>query len=111
MHTISRQEMRRSEDLQVGEFGAESAGDCPSVREVRRASVAWRVLGWHVEPDEDTEWSGTYNRTGEIVVCMIGDDTYFAADPAEFQPLERAAYCGQCGQIGCTDDGLDREAV
>ena len=39
-----------------------------------RVAVAWHVLGWETEPDEDTEWSGCYNRTGRLVCQMVGDD-------------------------------------
>jgi hypothetical protein len=44
--------------------------------------IAWRVFGWEVEPDEDTEWSGYYNRTGKVVACMIGDDRRTAVNAA-----------------------------
>ena len=75
----------------------------------RYDGIAWRVLGWEVEPDEDTEWSGYQVRTGRVVARMIGDDRNFSFDPVEVTPLEREAYCGECGQIGCCHDGLDRE--
>lgn len=71
--------------------------------------VAWTVLGWETEPDEDTEWSGIENRTGRVVSRMVGDDRRFAFDPEDLTPLARAAFCGECGQIGCTHDGYDRE--
>ena len=73
--------------------------------------IAWRVLGWELEPDEDTEWSGYYVRTGQIVCCMIGDDRLFVFDPDEVTPLAREAYCGECGQVGCCHDGLDRRGI
>jgi len=74
----------------------------------RYDGIAWYVRGWETEPDEDTEWSGFENRTGRVVCTMIGDDRHFAFDPSEVTPLERAEYCGVCGQIGCSHDGLDR---
>jgi len=75
----------------------------------RWSGIAWRVLGWKVEPDADTEWSGYYIRTGEIVCRMIGDDRDFTFDPDDVTPLDREAYCGECGQIGCRCDGLERD--
>lgn len=78
---------------------------------VRRygGGVAWRVLGWETEPDEDTEWSGYEVRTGRVVCRMVGDDRDFAFDPDDVTPLPRAAFCGVCGQVGCAHDGFDRE--
>ena len=70
--------------------------------------IAWYALGWETQPDEDTEWSGYEQRTGNVVCVMIGDDRRFSFDPADIQPLAREKYCGVCGQIGCAHDGLDR---
>lgn len=72
------------------------------------SGIAWRALGWEVEPDEDTEWTGIAIRTGSVVVVMIGDDRCFSVEPDDLSRIEREAYCGSCGQIGCTHDGLDR---
>ena len=70
--------------------------------------IAWSVLGWELEPDEDTEWSGCYNRTGNIVAVMIGDDRHFTFEPGEAERIDDLAYCAECGQIGCRHDGRDR---
>lgn len=35
-----------------------------------RYAVAWRLLGWHVEPDDDTEWDGLEKRTGQVYDWM-----------------------------------------
>lgn len=70
--------------------------------------VAFSVLGWETEPDDDTEWSGMEPRTGSVVVVMVGDDRKHVVDPDDVTPLDRAAYCGECGQIGCGHDGYDR---
>ena len=70
--------------------------------------VAFRVLGWETEPDEDTEWSGMENRTGRIVVVMVGDDHRWIVDEEDIKPIAREEYCGECGQIGCGHDGYDR---
>jgi hypothetical protein len=78
-------------------------------REKRGASVAWTVLGWETVPDEDTEWSGYEYRTGRIVAVMVGDDSKHTFDPDDLIPLSREEYCGECGQIGCSHDGYDRE--
>ncbi len=73
-----------------------------------RYAVAWYALGWETEPDEDTEWSGYEERTGMVVCVMGGDDKRFTYDPDDLIPLPREEYCGECGQIGCSHDGLDR---
>jgi hypothetical protein len=70
--------------------------------------IAFYVRGWETVPDEDTEWSGYEVRTGSVVVTMVGDDRKFSVDPEDVTPLDRAEYCGECGQVGCTHDGLDR---
>lgn len=74
----------------------------------RYSGIAFRVLGWETEPDEDTEWSGYEVRTGNVVAVMIGDDYHHIVDQDDITPLDRAAYCGECGQIGCGHDGYDR---
>lgn len=63
--------------------------------------IAWRILGWETEPDEDTVWSGYENRTGKLVAIMIGDDKYLAVDPEDVSELDDGEYCTVCGQIGC----------
>jgi hypothetical protein len=70
--------------------------------------IAFYVRGWETEPDEDTEWSGYENRTGRVVVTMIGDDRRYVVDEDDITPITRQAYCSECGQIGCFHDGLDR---
>jgi hypothetical protein len=82
--------------------------------------VAWYVMGWETEPgpcewydDDAGEW--VYDeepeevRTGRVVCVMVGDDSRFTFDPEDVAPLAREAYCGSCGQMGCTADGYDRE--
>ncbi len=63
--------------------------------------IAWRVDGWQVEPNEDTDWSGLFTPTGSVIAHMIGDDRPFTFDPAELTPLSGADYCQDCGQVGC----------
>lgn len=67
--------------------------------------IAFRVLGWETEPDEDTDWSGYEARTGNLIVRMIGDDRNFSVDPSDVTPIPRSSYCGECGQVGCHCDG------
>lgn len=73
------------------------------------AGIAFSVLGWETEPDEDTEWTGMESRTGRVLVVMVGDDQRHSVDVDDLTPLDREEYCGECGQIGCGHDGLDRE--
>ena len=75
------------------------------------SGIAWHVLGWETEPDEDTEWSGIEERTGRVIAIMIGDDRRFSLASDDVSPIDRKEYCGSCGQIGCAHDGLDREEV
>lgn len=70
--------------------------------------IAWRVLGWETEPDEDTEWTGFEVKTGKVLVYMVGADQRFAVDQDDITPIAREEYCGECGQMGCGHDGLDR---
>lgn len=71
--------------------------------------VAFYVLGWETEPDEDTVWSGYEQRTGKVVCVMVGDDKRWSFDPEDVTALEREEYCGECGQIGCMHDGYPRD--
>ena len=43
-----------------------------------------------------------------VTVVMVGDDRRYVVDREDCTPIKRRAYCGQCGQIGCTHDGLER---
>lgn len=73
------------------------------------AGIAFSVLGWETAPTEDTEWDGFEERTGKVNVRMIGDDTIHRVNEADLTPLARKDYCGHCGQVGCSHDGLDRD--
>ena len=73
--------------------------------------IAYRVAGWEMEPDADTEWTGELVRTGLVVVYMVGDDRLEAVDLDELVDIDRADYCGECGQVGCAHDGMDRGAL
>lgn len=77
-------------------------------RVVDHPGSAWQILGWETQADEDTEWSGIEERTGRIIAVMIGDDHHWVFDPEDVKAIDRAEYCGECGQIGCEHDGYDR---
>ena len=66
--------------------------------------VAFYVLGWETAPDEETEWSGYEQRTGNVLAVMVGDDYRHALDPDDLAPLAEDAFCHSCGQIGCGHD-------
>ena len=40
-----------------------------------------------------------------VVVVMIGDDYRWHVPPEDVVTIDDDAYCGGCGQIGCTADG------
>jgi hypothetical protein len=72
------------------------------------AGVAFTVLGWETQPDEDTEWSGCEVRTGRVLAVMVGDDYRHSVDESDLSPLSEDEYCHSCGQIGCGHDGRER---
>ena len=74
----------------------------------RYVGIAWLVLGWETEPDEDTEWTGYLMRTGNVVCVMIGDDRRHSVEPDDLIALDDLAYCAECGQVGCGHDGRER---
>jgi hypothetical protein len=63
--------------------------------------IAWSVLGWELEANEDTEWSGIYQPTGNVLAIMKGDDSVFVVELADLAPISSDEYCAGCGQIGC----------
>jgi hypothetical protein len=83
------------------------AADAYKVRQY--PGIAFHVYGWETQPDADTEWSGIEERTGRVIAVMVGDDHKHSIDLADLTAIAREAYCGSCGQVGCTHDGLDRE--
>lgn len=66
--------------------------------------VAFYVLGYEVQADDDTEWTGILERTGRLVAVMVGDDRRYVVDEEDVRRLKRAEYCGSCGQMGCGCD-------
>ena len=88
--------------------------------------VAFRVLGsvpvWEpwlslVEDCETKEQWEEDTGEGEFVdgdgsrlrVCMVGDDHVSEVDASDCTLLPEDDFCHECGQIGCTHDGRERE--
>lgn len=90
-------------------YSYEEAPEFDGAYTIGEPDVAWRVLGWQTEPDEDTVWTGIEERTGQLVCVMVGDDSHHLFGPDDVEPLDRERYCGECGQIGCRHDGYPRE--
>jgi hypothetical protein len=64
--------------------------------------IAFYVLGWETESDEDTEWSGYEVRTGRVLAVMVGDNYRHSVDRDELIPLNSEDFCHSCGQLGCS---------
>ena len=75
--------------------------DAPAYQVAGYRGIAWHVLGWETEPDEDTQWSGYEARTGQVLAVMVGDDRRHAVSPEDLTPLDEGSYCVECGQTGC----------
>ena len=70
------------------------------------ARIAFYLIGYVQEADEDTEWSGVYNEDrSRVVAVMVGDDRKHTVDVDDLTVLDDEAYCSVCGQIGCSHDG------
>jgi hypothetical protein len=69
--------------------------------------VAFTFLRFNktVIADEDGDEVTTTEDLDRAVVVMVGDDKRHTVDIDDLSPLPRAAYCGECGQIGCCHDG------
>ena len=70
---------------------------------------------WESDHREHTEACGYWSEDEDgsedtaVYLChMVGDDRTFRFDVDDLTPLPRDAYCGECGQIGCSHDGYDR---
>jgi hypothetical protein len=59
--------------------------------------IAFYVRGWEIDDMEE--------RTGRVVVTMVGDDKRHNVEPSDLTPLTEGSYCSSCGQIGCTHGG------
>ena len=63
--------------------------------------IAFFISRWETKPDEDTEWTGIEEPTGNVEIVMVGDDRVFVYDPEDLTALDEGDYCPSCGQIGC----------
>jgi hypothetical protein len=70
--------------------------------------VACRLVGEMVEVADDGDGGEVYDPSGLFGVVMVGDDFVHLVEPDRLVPVEREEYCGECGQLGCAHDGLDR---
>lgn len=43
-----------------------------------------------------------------VRVVMVGDDKVHIVDKDDCTEIPEEGFCHECGQIGCTHDGLDR---
>lgn len=60
--------------------------------------VAYVVLGWEAERDEE----GELVRCGDnVVAVMVGDDRKHVIDRGDLINLDEDDYCHTCGQVGC----------
>lgn len=46
-----------------------------------------------------------YERTGNLVCIMIGDDRHYTFEPEDLVEIAGQDYCGSCGQVGCPWSG------
>lgn len=75
--------------------GRYSVAGCPG--------VAFYLTGYVQTFDPDSgEW---LDNPDMVRAVMVGDDRVHEVDVADLTPLADGAYCGECGQIGCTHDG------
>lgn len=68
--------------------------------------VAWYLLGYVVERDADYDWTGIETENLDLLrAVMVGDDRVFEIDRCDLIAIDEDAYCGVCGQLGCSHDG------
>jgi hypothetical protein len=72
--------------------------------------IAFYLLGPVMTRDEDYYWTGIEEAHETLVrVVMVGDDRVFEVDRDDLTKLGELDYCAECGQVGCTADGRERE--
>lgn len=84
-----------------GAFGFERDGGGGCVTEKGDPDCGHESIDWSDEP--------SHERTGKLIVCMVGDDGHHSVDPSDLTPLKRSDYCGECGQIGCHCDAYPED--
>jgi hypothetical protein len=67
---------------------------------VDNRGIAYWFVAKETYYDEDYEWSGIAQPTGNVLMCMVGDDHLHTIDPDDVEVLNES-YCLDCGQIGC----------
>ena len=60
--------------------------------------AAWKGIAFYVQQV----------RKGLARVVMVGDDRVYEFPVQSCTRLPRSEFCGVCGQVGCTCDGLER---
>lgn len=61
--------------------------------------------GLEIDSEEEGEW---IEDEGQVIVVMVGDDKRHTVDVEDLTKLDDLAYCLECGQVGCTRDGRER---
>ncbi len=64
-------------------------------------------LEWRQEYDDELNVYDMSQESGMVYMIMVGDDYRHLIDPMDIELV--ADYCRECGQIGCTHDGVDRD--
>lgn len=84
-----------------GLIGADDTCKCPTYSWDAYDGIAFSIVKRETMPDEDTEWTGIEEETGNVIVMMVGDDRPFVVDPDELVKIDDGDWCPGCGQIGC----------
>jgi hypothetical protein len=77
--------------------------------------IAWYLIGYvenetyRWDDEAECEYPVLEMDLDMVEAVMVGDDRKFEIDVDDLTKLDDEDYCHQCGQIGCTHDGLDRE--
>lgn len=79
-----------------------------TVRYAGQDGMAFVVRGPLLERDSDGVLEPV---DGWLIITAVGDDYRVAAELSELTALAREEFCGQCGQVGCGHDGMEREDV
>lgn len=62
-------------------------------------------VGGFVDSDEFDE----VDDESQVIAVMVGDDREHIVDVEDLTVLGELDYCAECGQVGCTHDGRERE--
>jgi len=73
------------------------------------SGVAFRILGPEMtEVEDELGYPDLEPSQDRVRVRMVGDDKVHIVDKDDCTEIPEEDYCHECGQIGCTHDGLDR---